>query len=134
LGIGNRRRNYFSGAGAFVLLNIIIMAAALAVYTVNELLLKQITGNSFIHYHFNDCLAFLILLPYSNILLSLYRSKDITIKNPLVSLFFVIAVGLFWEVVTPIYYKNSTGDFSDLLFYMAGGFSYYMLIPKGRGS
>lgn len=128
LDIRNRWRNHFSSDNTFDVLNLKILITALIIYLLNEIIVKKITSYNFAFNYLNDSLSFVILLSYSNILLSFYRQKDIRIKNPIIIFVFVIITGLFWENVTPIYNKRSTGDVFDLLFYLLSGAFYYILI------
>ncbi|MTI95725.1 MAG: hypothetical protein FH749_09625 [Firmicutes bacterium] len=103
-----------------VKLNLVIIVVVFMVYLFNQLVLKQLTWHFFVHWYINDILAAPLLLGYSNILLALSPYKlRIAGLGPV--LLFMLVVGLFWEVVTPLYKPTSVGDPWDLVAYLTGG-------------
>jgi|SRR5690554_559793 len=109
--------------------NVLVIAIFFAAYLLNQTVLKEYTGHPFVHWYLNDILAPPILLAYANILFSLspfsYRLVDLV---PI--LLFVLAVGLFWEFITPVYYPVRVGDWLDILAYGAGGMIYYLVCRR----
>lgn len=111
--------------GSFYNVNIIILIITIIAYVVNQKILK-LTNYIFFQYYFNDLLAPIIILSFSNYLLNLYNK---VIKGKNVYLFIIIC-GIFWEIITPLYKKNSVSDIVDFIMYIMGA-NIYMLIVKG---
>lgn len=95
------------------------------VYVINQEILKS-TNCIFFQYYFNDLLAPIVLLSFSNYLLNVYNK---VIKGKNIYLFIIIC-GIFWELITPLYKKNSVSDIVDFIMYIIGA-NIYMLIVKG---
>ncbi len=95
-------------------------------YGLNELLFKSI--DSSLHWFFtgyyNDLLASIILLSYSNILLTHFLR--ILYLNFYGLSIFILLVGLYWEYITP-FYKQSTPDPYDILMYYIGLVIYWIV-------
>jgi len=113
--------------GFELLLNLGIMVLCVLGYFANQHLLKSITSNFIVVGHLNDVLAMIILLSYSNILILCGGKKSFVLCTHLRAISFVLAVGFFWEYVTPMY-KSSTSDPYDLSAYLLGGETYLLLI------
>lgn len=112
---------------AFGVVNISILLSALILYFINQFFLKKITGNILVHGYLNDLLAMNVLLPYCNVILKFYKLKDFRIIGFYQIVCFAIIVGVFWEVVTPVYHE-CTRDLLDIFAYIVGGFVYYLLM------
>lgn len=128
LGTRHSRRNHSGGRRAFFVLNLQIFLLAVLLYLLNEHVIKHMTQNLFFQGHFNDLLAMGLLLPYSNVLLSLYPHRDLRLLRPVPLFVFVLLIGLFWEYATPLYLSRSISDPLDVLAYVVGGVLYYGLI------
>lgn len=73
--------------------------------------------------YFNDLLAPILLLSFSNLLLSFY-GKDLQGKN----VYLVIAIcSIYWEFITPLYKTDSVCDILDIVMYMCGASIYSFL-------
>ena len=125
--ICNCRRYYFGGNCTFILLNLKTLAFSLLIWLANELLIKNMTNHFFIHNYLNDVLAMGILLPFSNLLLSLYTNKDVRLKKIFPITLFTIVVGLYWEYISPLY-TNNTCDLFDIMAYLLGAYLYYYFV------
>jgi hypothetical protein len=91
----------------------------------NQNVLK-LTEIRFFKCYFNDLLAPIILFSFSNFLLSFYE-KEIYGKN----IYIIITIcGIFWEVITPMYKKESVCDIFDFIMYILGA-SIYLIIIRG---
>lgn len=128
MGADHRRGHRAGRHRSFFLLNLFMFCGSILLYGLNEWVLKPRTGHAFFLGHFNDVLAMGLLLPYSNVLLGLYTGRDLRLLRLWPLLLFTLAVGVFWEVVTPLYYATSVGDPWDVLAYFVGGFLYYGLV------
>lgn len=91
-------------------------------YLINQFILKK-TKNIFCNSYFNDLLAPIILLAFSNILLLPY-SKTLKGKNIFI---FIGICSIGWEFVTPIYKRDSVSDVIDIIMYIIGAIIYMAL-------
>lgn len=110
--------------------NIIIFIIVFMIYLINQNLLKK-TENIFFMGYFNDLLAPILLLAFSNFLLSFY-GKELKGKNIYIV---IIICSIYWEFITPLYKKNSVCDVLDIIMYMCGASIYSFLrflIERGR--
>lgn len=117
----NRSRNY-----NVILLNVIIGLSSFLIYLLNKYYLRMVLYYPFFRFYFNDVLAGIVILAYSNIIISfsnvkfdLYKLKNIIVFN--------LFIGLFWEYITPLYYSKSTADPLDVVSYILGGLVYYLI-------
>ncbi|SEG77287.1 hypothetical protein SAMN02799616_04989 [Paenibacillus sp. UNC499MF] len=110
--------------------DLVIFVMCFILYGWNELYLKEQSSimNWFFTGYYNDILAPIILLSYSNILILIFMKKKIT--NFIGLSLFVMIVGLYWEYITPLY-KNSTSDIYDLLAYYIGFLIYWLSTKAG---
>lgn len=94
-------------------------------YCLNQLFFKAQT-NGWIHYilqcHFNDVLAGLLLMSYSNFLLTIHEKAIIKLNQIVL---YCLLVGLFWEYVIPLIKASSVSDPIDILCYIIGGMVYW---------
>jgi len=109
-------------------MNAVLVGLALILYFCNNYFFKKITVgrlNFFMICYFNDLICPLFFLAYTNILL-LSIGKELTkIKWILSYMFFI---GMFWELIAPIFNKDAVTDVWDLGFYMCGSLIYWMLM------
>lgn len=110
--------------------NIVIFIIIFMMYVINQKLLKK-TQNIFFQGYFNDLLAPILLLAFSNFLLSFYE-KEWKGKN----IYIVIVIcGIYWEFITPLYKKDSVCDVLDMIMYIGGASIYSLLrflIERGK--
>jgi hypothetical protein len=96
-------------------------------YLVNNYIIKPFYGFSITGNYLNDVLAGVVLLSISNILLSFYSGKDLIIRKFYVMMIFLLAAGLFWEYVTPLYKPGAVSDVQDIPAYLTGGVVYFVI-------
>ena len=125
--MGSRFSNYRCCNNSVIVLNILIGIASFLLYLINKYYLRMVFYYPFFRFYFNDVLAGIVILAYSNIVISLSNVKFnlYSLKNIIV---FNLVIGLFWEYVTPLYYSKSTGDPLDVVAYVVGGIVYYLII------
>ena len=128
LGICHSWRDNFSGCGSFIILNSTILVVSFFAYLVNQFVLKRISGNFLIHGYVNDFLAIPLLLAYSNILILLGARHYMLFVTLRKIIPFTILVGFFWEYVTPLYRSSKVCDPYDLIAYLLGSVTYYLII------
>ena len=75
--------------------------------------------------HFNDFLCGSFFTAYSNIFLN---TKRIMLTRLSYILLLCFGAGLVWEFITPLFVKNSTSDWLDILCYMLGGTAYWTVM------
>ena len=104
-----------------------------ALYILNNSVFKQITTGflrEFFICYFNDLMAPMFILAYTNILL---RTKGKRLCNINHILPFCLCMGCIWEFLAPIIKQGSVTDPCDIFAYMLGG-SMYWIIERKRGS
>ena len=107
--------------------HIFTFAAGMAIFFINENILKEATTSSFNFFcncYLNDLFAGPILLSYTNILLGM---RDKRLKNLPLTLLYCFAAGLVWEYVAPFVKPQSVPDIWDIICYLTGGFAYWII-------
>ena len=125
MGAGNRFWHHSGCRG-----DVHALIAALGIYALNVGFLQRVgLGGDLLRNHGNDLLAPLVLLSFANLL-----SQSIVQKRPFIRLSAILALvaasGLWWELVTPMYWQ-STGDPRDFVSYLLGGFAYFLIQRRG---
>lgn len=105
-----------------IVLNVKIFVFAFIIYLINQIILKK-TIYTFFKYYFNDLLAPILLLSFSNFLLQFYN-KELKGKNIYI---FIGFCSIFWEFITPLYKKSSVCDILDIVMYLIGASLYIIL-------
>lgn len=123
--MGSGRSNNSCNFNFISIINAKIFIFTFIVYLINQKILK-LTNYTFFKCYFNDLLAPIILLSFSNFLLNLY-SRTIKGKNIYI---FISICGIFWEVITPLLKKDSVSDILDFAMYILGA-SIYMILVRG---
>ena len=96
-------------------------AGLMGLYTLNRFFLIPHTGgllHRLLSGHFADFLAGGMMVV---ILLAALRLSGRKPPKPLPALAFLLACGLFWEYITPLYLPRSVGDPWDILAAVLGG-------------
>lgn len=104
-------------------INIALSVSIIVLYHLNRLvspILPSCLFKLFLACYFNDMLCGALIVAYSNFILSFYRGNFYFCKLWQISLL-VLACGLFWEFVTPVFRQSSIGDPLDIAAYLAGG-------------
>lgn len=105
------------------------MLSAILLYLINQKLLKK-TQNIFFIGYFNDLLAPILLLAFSDLLLS-FQKEELKIKQIYI---FIIVCSILWEFIVPLYKKNSVCDLLDIVMYLLGASIYIILkVIKEKG-
>ena len=106
-------------------------AGICVLYAANRFWLIPVTSgvlHNLLAWHGADFLAGALILCILNILL-LAANRPVMRRGWAVTLF-LLACGLFWEVITPLYLPRSVGDPWDLLAYWLGGMAMYIWDQK----
>ncbi|MBN1633489.1 MAG: hypothetical protein JW917_04915 [Ignavibacteria bacterium] len=127
-----RLRYSISSNHNFYILNFFLLGVCFALYLVNNYLIKPYCSSFFTDNHFNDVLAGILLLSISNVLLSFYSKKDFVMKKFYLMMIFLLAAGLFWEYVTPLYNADAVSDVKDIPAYLTGGVVYYIIVKTEK--
>lgn len=107
--------------------DILILLSVSALYQLNNRYIKAATigiPHEFFVCYFNDLMAPMFMLSYSNILLSTVNRR---ITRILQILLFCLAIGVVWEFVAPFMKKGAVWDPFDVLCYLIGGVFYWGL-------
>jgi hypothetical protein len=119
---------FFKKIGPHVAILLLIIGIA----AINQTLLKfRFDGviGTFFNYYFNDVLAALLILVWTNVLMSLI---DRQFDNIFHIFLLTFTIALFWEYVTPLYKSGSTSDVLDVLAYLLGGVIYTIFIRLNK--
>lgn len=108
--------------------DIFIISVSVILYLLNRLLLKDIT-EGLIHWflvcYWNDITGAIAVSAYVDSIIFHYSKKEIHIWG-LIGI--LLACGIFWEFITPLFRQTSVCDFWDIVAYMTGGVIYYLSI------
>lgn len=108
--------------------DIFIISVSVFLYLLNRLILKDIT-EGLIHWflvcYWNDITGAIAVSAYVDSIIFHYSRKEIRIWGLIVIL---LACGIFWEFITPLFRQNSVCDFWDIVAYESGGIAYYLSI------
>ncbi|NUM71708.1 MAG: hypothetical protein HUU43_12735 [Ignavibacteriaceae bacterium] len=112
-------------------LDISVAVSSVLLYLINSLVLKHLLHSPFLSFYFNDIMGGALFISYLNLLFGWFRVKEHLLRKFHVIVFIMLAAGVGWEYLTPLY-KESTSDPYDLLAYQAGGLIYFtgILITK----
>ena len=88
------------------------------------------TGNKhidyFLHWYFNDVVGTVCFFLILSLLLSFKEGKRVVFKLYHIEII-IIASGLFWEFITPLYRKDCTTDPFDIGAYVAGSLIFWYI-------
>ncbi|MBQ7766597.1 MAG: hypothetical protein IJ397_07140 [Lachnospiraceae bacterium] len=111
-----------------------IIITFMTVYFINRFT-KQYNNIPVIGYlckcHVNDFIGGVVFCAYTNCILHWAKAKRITKIFHI--LFYIFACGMLWEFFFPIVLSYSVSDWLDVLSYLLGGLTYYLIIRKMRG-
>lgn len=105
------------------------MAAVSAAYVLNRFLLIPLTGSRLLAWYGADFLAGALMLCLLNALLAAAGRPPV--RRVLPACAFLLACGLFWEFVTPLYLPRSVSDPWDVAACCLGGLGMLALL-RGR--
>ena len=109
-------------------INTIVILISVFLYLLNRLLLKDI-AEGLIHWflvcYWNDITGAIAFSAFVHSIVFHYSKKEIHICALIAIL---LACGIFWEIITPFFRKNSVCDFWDIVAYESGGIIYYLSI------
>ena len=126
-------RHYHSNSFDFnrimISMNLLLFLAGVVLYIINRILLKcEIYGD--LHWlmlgYFNDFVGSISFIAYCNMVSMLFCHKYFFVKLRVI-LILLFVCGLFWEIITPIYRTSSISDPWDIVVYMIGGITYYLI-------
>ena len=111
--------------------DLILLFVTAALYLLNNLILKQNTRGvlrEFLICYFNDVIAPIALLAYSNILLGTTGKRLCSIRHILL---FCLCAGFVWEFLAPLIKRGSVTDPCDMIAYLFGGSAYWIMLLIG---
>ena len=111
--------------------DLILLFVTAALYLLNNLILKQNTRGvlrEFLICYFNDVMAPMALLAYSNILLGTTGKRLCSIRHIFP---FCLCAGFVWEFLAPILKEGSVADPCDMIAYLFGGSVYWIMMLIG---
>lgn len=107
--------------------NIVVILITLALYCINQCTKQTISNDllsKFMCGYFNDTIGSITFIAYVNIVL---ESKQLCINKLWQIILLMSGCAFFWEVITPLFRKNTTSDFWDVVAYISGGILYWLL-------
>lgn len=107
------------------LLDTIIIIVVSTMYLLNNRYIKMATSgilHDFFVCYFNDLMAPMFMLAYSNILLDTVNRKFSKLVHIVI---FTLVVGFIWEFVAPLMKEGAVSDPVDILCYLIGGVIYW---------
>ena len=107
------------------LLDTVIIIIVSVMYLLNNRYIKIATSgilHEFFVCYFNDLMAPMFMLAYSNILLDTVNRKFSKLIHIVM---FCLVVGIVWEFVAPLVKKYADFDSIDILCYLVGGIIYW---------
>lgn len=112
--------------------NIILFLFFFLIYLFNRFC-QPYSNIKFIDYilrcHFNDFIGGIVFCIYTNMILIFSKRKK-PIFNLFILLSYMSIVALIWEFIFPIILSYSTSDPLDVLAYLLGTITYYLLTKK----
>jgi Kef-type K+ transport system membrane component KefB len=108
-------------------INSLISLTVLIIYLFNRFYVRQIVNyktlvGGFIAFHLNDFLCGIFFLAIYSLLIR----KEI--KKFWVCILLISICAMFWECVLPYFRAYSYGDWKDVIAYICGGISYWVII------
>jgi len=134
--IDHRSRNNPWVRRAGVPVNGIALVACVALYCLNRFILKEAVGGWFLRCYFNDILAGVVILAYTNLFFIAVGKAEHSFRSLATILPYALLAGLFWEFIAPMFITTSVTDAWDIMAYCAGGSAYWLIqrITKGEQS
>lgn len=129
-GYGNNSSCTYSIGRMKQKLNFWICVVCVFLYIVNQKLKFQYTNKilrDFFIGYYNDVIAGILITAYANLASFIFRNGKILFKNLMQILLFVLACGLFWEYISPIYRQDQVSDVMDIFAYLIGGIIYWLI-------
>ena len=124
----DHRRNDCCCACRSNFLNISVIIAVFAVYTINTFFGKPNFNSRFLHCYFNDMFAMPLILAYTNLLIYWLGSKSMQIITPVRIGCLTALCVIVWEGITPMVFASSVRDMFDVVAYSFGAFCYFIIV------
>ena len=105
----------------------------LCIYLINEAVKNRIfipVLGYFLRCHFNDLLGGVSFAAYVNFILSLSNWTTFRFVKLTHVIIEGVCCGIVWELITPLFLDTSTGDFWDVVAYVAGMIIYWFLAVR----
>lgn len=103
-------------------------------YCANRFWLKDAVVAPMISYflrcYFNDCLAGIAVIAYTNLVFGLSRMGKAIVKTYSAAALVCIACGILWEYLLPAFIQHGTSDVWDIAAYVLGGCTYIILARR----
>lgn len=107
--------------------NLSIFIIGVILYLLNTLIFSNLSNfklNYFFTSYFNDLIAPLLLFAYINLLLSLINKKVYSLKYLII---IILSCSFAWEYLVLFFKPNSVSDPIDVLFYILGTLTYWII-------
>lgn len=108
--------------------NLIIVVITLSLYLINILFIRYDTDikylSTFFDCYFNDFIGSITFCAWVNYVYNRNKKKFNKLSHIILLMLFC---GFVWEVITPIFRKNTVFDIYDFFMYELAGICYYLL-------
>jgi hypothetical protein len=123
----HRAGNRGSDRHHVALLDAIIVFGCAAAYLSNQLYLGPVIGGSFLRGHFNDVVAAIALVAFSDALVAMSPFRLALFRRVWPAIALTCFAAAFWELVVPEY-RASVPDWNDVASYFAGTATYLIAV------
>ena len=107
-----------------------LCAVTLLLYSINQRVKTSISNDAvrwFMCCYFNDIIGSITFASYTDLMMGLKKKAlDALWKIELL----LLCCGFFWEVITPLFRKNTVADIWDIAAYLFGGFLYHCITKE----
>lgn len=110
--------------------DLLFFCGPFVLYAVNEQIKYRVTTpvlGYLLRCHFNDYLGGIAFAAYLNLVLSFSRFPHRRLTRPLQFIVAGLLCGIVWEGITPLFLSSSTGDWWDMLAYVLGMLTCWLL-------
>ena len=110
--------------------DLLLVLGPLALYALNQQVKTRVTVRVLgylLRCHANDYLGGIAFAAYLNLILSLSRWPEKRLRRPGELVVLGLLCGLCWECIAPLFLPDSVGDPLDVVAYVLGTLSYWLL-------
>ena len=113
--------------------DLILFCAPFAFYAVNEQIKYRVSApllGYLLRCHFNDYLGGIAFAAYLNLVISFSKWPHRRLRSPLQFIAAGLLCSVAWELITPLFLPSSTGDWLDVIAYVLGMLTYWLLAGR----
>lgn len=111
-----------------------IILVFMSLYILNRFWLKQTVQIPLVSYilkcHFNDWIGGICITAYINIVLAYSKYSKYRIQTVGFVMLCGLVCGILWEYIFPLFYQRGVSDLGDVVAYVLGGLTYFILSKR----